>query len=343
MLSHRYIAEAPDLALSIYWAHLPEPRRVPFPMHKDDLDGIIRWRRRFVENEVAYDLLIAEAGCRSVMAGRKRSQLICGGAGIGKTNLVRILCHEAKIKCVIIEPRSYASLYHGLWIHREAALLALDDNDRLAKDAEMVNLVKQWTNPTGIVRYESVPLLKNAAKDTPDPNIPAPEFRVKPGCIWLANPDYTDEDNITPALRPHWDALVSRNLNPRLIRTANQQDVFDYTLDLMVRRYMLRRLGLTLDDSNVVLAFFLDNAEYLYEVTPRQAFNLANARRRLRQDRVLSDETWRTEAATYLKPRPVRRLDRPLGLRIIAPYERPTVTLPPGWRYPRSPAGGVTP
>ena len=301
-------------------------------MRKEDLDAIIRWRQRLAENEVAHDLLIAEAGCRSVIARRKRSQLVCGGAGIGKTELVKTLCREAKINCVIIEPRSYASLYQSLWIHREAALLVLDDNDRLAKDTEMVNLVKQLTNPAGIVRYDSVPIVKNAAKHMPDPNIPAPEFSVKPGCIWLANPDYTDEDNITPAMKPHWDALVSRNLNPRLVRTTNQQHVFDYTLDLMVRRYMLRRLGLTLEDSNVALGFFLDNAEHLYEVTPRQAFNLANARMRLRRDQVLTDDVWRAEAATYLKPKPMRRLDRPLGLRIIAPHQRPTVTLPPGWR-----------
>jgi len=51
-------------------------------MHKDELDAIIRWRRRLAENEVAHDLLIAQAGCRSVIAGRKRSQLICGGAGM---------------------------------------------------------------------------------------------------------------------------------------------------------------------------------------------------------------------------------------------------------------------
>jgi hypothetical protein len=266
-----------------------------------------------------------------VIAGRKRSQLVCGGAGIGKTNLVKTLCRDAKINCIVIEPRSYASLYQALWIHRNAALLALDDNDRLAKDPEMVNLVKQWTNPTGIVRYESVPILKNAAKDTPDPNIPRPEFKVRPGCIWLANPDYTNEDNITPAMKPHWDALVSRNLNPRLIRTANQQHVFDFTLYLILRRYMLRRLGLTLEDSNVVLAFFLDNAEFLYEVTPRQAFNLATARLCLRQDQVLTDENWATEAATYLKPTPVRQLDRPLALRIIPPHERPSVALPPDW------------
>jgi hypothetical protein len=301
-------------------------------MRKKDLDAIIQWRRRLVENEVAHDLLIAAAGCRSVIAGRKRSQLICGGAGIGKTELVKTLCREAKIDLAIIEPRSYASLYQALWVHRNAALLGLDDNDRLAKDPEMVNLVKQWTNPTGIVRYQSIPLLKNAGKEVPDPNIPLPEFRVKPGCIWLANPDYTDEDNISPAMKPHWDALVSRNLNPRLIRTANQQHVFDYTLDLIMRRYMLRRLGLSLADSNAVLTFFLDRADYLYEVTPRQAFNLANARKRLRQDQVLTDETWWAEAATYLKPTPVRRLDRPLGLCIIPPHERPTVALPPGWR-----------
>jgi hypothetical protein len=306
-------------------------------MHKEDQNAIIRWRRRLAENEVAHDLLIAAAGCRSVITRRKRSQLVCGGAGIGKTELLKTLCREAKIDCFAIEPRSYTSLYQGLWLHRDAALLVLDDNDRLAKDPEMVNLVKQWTNPTGIVRYQSVPILKNAAKATPDPDIPLPEFRVKPGCIWLANPDYTDEDNITPAMKPHWDALVSRNLNPRLIRTANQQHVFDYTLDLMVRRYMLRRLGLSLDDSNAVLAFVLDHADHLYEVTPRQAFNLANARRRLRQDQVLTDETWLAEAATYLKPKPVRRLDRPLGLRIAAPHERPTVALPPGWRLLRSP------
>ncbi len=306
-------------------------------MNKEDLDAIIRWRRRLAANEVAHDLQIAEAGCRSVIARRKRSQLICGGAGIGKTNLVKALCRAATIDCVVIEPRSYASLYHALWMHRDAALLALDDNDRLAKDPEMVNLVKQWTNPTGIVRYQSVPILKNAAKDEPDPNIPLPEFAVKPGCIWLANPDYTDEANIPPAMAPHWEALISRNLNPRLIRTANQQHVFDYTLDLMVRRSMLRGLGLTLEDSNVVLAFFLANAEHLYEVTPRQAFNLANARMRLRQDHVLTDELWLAEAATYLKPKPVRRLDRPLGFRIIPPHERPTVALPPGWRGPRLP------
>ncbi len=303
-------------------------------MRSDELDAIIRWRRRLADNEVAHDLLIAEAGCRSVITRRKRSQLICGGAGIGKTNLVKTLCREAKIDCVVIEPRSYASLYQGLWMHRNAGLLVLDDNDRLAKDTEMVNLVKQWTSPTGIVRYESIPILKNAAKDAPDPHVPLPEFKVKPGCIWLANPDYTNEDNITSAMMPHWQALVSRNLNPRLIRTANQQHVFDYTLDLIMRRYMLRRLGLTLEDSNVVLTFFLNRADYLYEVTPRQAFNLSIARLRLRQDQVLTDDTWLAEAATYLKPKPMRRLDRPLGLSIIPPHERPTVALPPGWRQP---------
>ena len=163
----------------------------------------------------------------------------------------------------------------------------------------------------------------------------------QPGCIWLANPDYTNEDNIPPAMKPHWDALVSRNLNPRLIRTANQQHVFDYTLDLIMRRYMLRRLGLSLTDSNAVLTFFLDRADYLYEVTPRQAFNLANARKRLRQDGILTEDIWLAEAATYLIPRPARRLDRPLDLRILPPHERPTVALPPGWRRPRKPAAST--
>src|ERR1700753_8188 len=105
MFSHRYIAEAPDLAIfHIFLGSIARTRRVPYLMR--DLDAIIRWRGRLAENEVAHDLVIAEAGCRSVIARRKRSQLVCGGAGIGKTELVKALCREAKINCVIIEPRS---------------------------------------------------------------------------------------------------------------------------------------------------------------------------------------------------------------------------------------------
>lgn len=70
-------------------------------------------------------------------------------------------------------------------------------------------------------------------------------------------------------MRGHWGALIDRGLNPRLLRTGGDHGLFEYCLDLMLNRDLLRNLQLKLTDANAVLWTVVLHAEFMQTLTRR--------------------------------------------------------------------------
>jgi hypothetical protein len=277
-------------------------------------DEFAFWRTVSQENnQLVRDRASAARMVAAVITGRKRIQMICGPAGLGKNHLVETEAKRHGIKKVIyISPETPAALFRDLWQYRDAMFVCINENEKIAGSSTMMNMLKLATVPPYAISYGVNYLRNNALKDQPDPDVPPPQIQIRSGLIWLANDDFTDDNNIKPAMREHWGALLDRGINPRLLRTGGDQALFEYVLDLMLNQNFLRNLQLKLDDANAVLRTVVLNAEYMQTLTPRSVELLALSRRNLNIDGRLSDSDWQFEVEARLAQKQMRRLNLPL-------------------------------
>lgn len=275
----------------------------------DDNEEFRFWRMiPHEKNQLVNDLRIADRMIEAVIAGRKRLQMLCSPGGLGKNHLLETVAKRHRIKLVFISPQTPISLYTKLWENRDTPLVCLNENERIAHNAAMINLVKLAVEDADVT-HENLQLLRNEQRDDPDPTLPPTRLS---GLIWLSNIDYTDETRITAAMRGHWGALIDHGLNPRLLRTGGDQGLFEYCLDLMLNRDFLRNLQLKLTDANAVLRTVVLHAEFMQTLTPRSIALLASARRELSLAGGLTAQDRDMEVGGMLSPRRLRALKLPV-------------------------------
>jgi hypothetical protein len=284
-----------------------------FLMPDDWQKSFIAWRGPLEDNEVWRAIDLAMCAAKSVIErgpNGPRGLAICGASGSGKDyNLVRIL-KQRQLPVLYLDTSSEAALVHFAWRHRYAQVVLVSDNGKLWQPAK-IDRVKHIIDP-GRVLYETAAVMANmrrptrsqhdamllAAKtdeereaiermDLRDPAIPENDFETHFALIWLSNIDYTDDKMIPLALRPHWQALLSRGINPRFIPSP-PRDLFIYALSLVLECSMLRGMHLRLEDANEVLRAFILKRGYLRDVSPRTIRNLAMLRMDLRNSNRLS-------------------------------------------------------
>jgi hypothetical protein len=211
----------------------------------------------------------------AVVAGHQKLQLICGGAGIGKTFAVEAKLKSLGVPIVPVSVNNEHSFVELLWRYGDAPAIFLDDSDQLANRPACANIAKTAFGQ-GHVTWES----RKAQAEGDPPR----HFKVRCGLIWCSNLDYTNEAVLHEKMHAHWRALLSRGLSPIWIDTSNPTEVFRYVVRLATNGRMLHKLCMSKVASEKAVALFIECRDYWNEITPRQMMHIASACRLFEKD-----------------------------------------------------------
>jgi hypothetical protein len=259
--------------------------------------------------------------------GKKTLQMFCSVAGMGKTEAIRRVMKKLGIEPHYASPSTAIGLCMDLWQHRNGAYFT-DDCDTLARSLACSNIAKMAFGAQRLVVCPTTKeIQRNEARridddDDYDPTIPPPTFKLESlfGMVWNSNQNYTDPKIVSADMAPHFQALVSRGLDPLWIPN-DPQSTFDYVLYMIVGKGMLRghRIGETngtnggfnLDTQNAVIHFLCKNALRLKEITPRMAHKLAMSRR--------NDPDWEQAWKEQLLVKPAHKIELPERIPHVGP------------------------
>ena len=247
-----------------------------------------------------------------VLTGKRSMQMFCSIPGMGKTEIVSRCMKKHGLTPHYSSPQNASALCRDLWTYRDSPYL-LDDIDNLARSEPCANVMKMAFGAQKLVicpvtniilkneEYRHAPHPKYAPNipETEEyrlqrhpkfnPNIPEPTFRLGPRArlIWSSNKNFADPNIIGKDMAADFAALVSRGLDPLWI-PHEPQDLFDYTLYMVVEKGMLRGHPIGSDGSkggfstaivDEVLRFWCEHASRLKEISLRAIWKLANSRR----------------------------------------------------------------
>jgi hypothetical protein len=270
-------------------------------------------RATATRNLIREQLDLVREAIRAVAHGHKRMQLIGSEPGLGKTFTTLQELRALGIRAENVAPANEAALVKTLYDHRDGKVLVLDDCDTLARSERVAGITKMAFGPTRTVVWDTVEARKNALKeghDDHDPNTPPPRFKVRCGLIWLTNVNFTDTaaNSVEKHMAAHFRALCSRGLDPIWIDTSNEQDLFQYCIWLGTEGNMLRSLRMSKSLSERAVAWFIENRDYLKEVSPRQLVRAAEMIQAVGEKaRLLQTLLW-NEQVRHLPGMPVPRL-----------------------------------
>jgi hypothetical protein len=272
---------------------------------RDDFRG---WRRPLDANGTYRGMDLARIGMEQVIEGKRRSLMVCGGSGCGKSYLLQRLLKAWNLPLLPpMDVATEAAMIKYAWRHRHARVVPVEDNSKMLRQETLIDRLKQMTDVPARLHYETDDVMTNMRRMTVaeqvlahlaetdpvkqrkilgaalrNPDIPESDFEVEFGMIITTNTNYTLPENIPPAMRPHWQAMLGRGLNPRWI-PDDAFDVFEYALHLVFEQSSFRALHLKLDDANAVLRAFIENRGHLTDVSPRTLRLMATLRKDLRQ------------------------------------------------------------
>jgi hypothetical protein len=214
---------------------------------------------------------------RAVAQGHKPMQMIGSEPGLGKTYITLQGLKALGIRVENVAPANDAAFVKTLYDHRNDEVLVLDDCDALARSERVAGIAKMAWGLSRLVIRDTVEARKNALADDckRDPTIPPPRFEVRCRLIWLTNIDFTDPANVEKHMAPHFRAMCSRGLHPIWIDTSDVEDLFRYCVSLVTDENMLRNLQLRKPDAEKAVAWFIENRNYLKEISPRCLVHIA--------------------------------------------------------------------
>jgi hypothetical protein len=214
---------------------------------------------------------------RAVAQGHKPMQMIGSEPGLGKTYITLQGLKALGIRVENVAPANDAAFVKTLYDHRNDEVLVLDDCDALARSERVAGIAKMAWGLSRLVVRDTVEARRNALADHSkrDPSIPPPRFEVRCRLIWLTNIDFTDPTNIEKHMAPHFRAMCSRGLHPIWIDTSDVEDLFRYCVSLVTDENMLRNLQLRKPDAEKAVAWFIENRNYLKEISPRCLVHIA--------------------------------------------------------------------
>jgi hypothetical protein len=228
-------------------------------------------------NGVREQLDMAREAIQAVARGHKPMQMIGSDPGLGKTYITLQGLKALGIRVENVAPANDAAFVKTLYDHRNDEVLVLDDCDALARSERVAGIAKMAWGLSRLVTRDTVEARKNALADDckRDPTIPPPRFEVRCRLIWLTNIDFTDPANVEKHMAPHFRAMCSRGLHPIWIDTSDVEDLFRYCVSLVTEENMLRNLQLRKPDAEKAVAWFIENRNYLKEISPQCLVHIA--------------------------------------------------------------------
>ena len=232
------------------------------------------------------------------IAGRIKSFIISGAAGVGKTFMLEQKLQEAddagqcnfealKGKCSAI------GLYMKMHELKEKGdILLLDDIDVFGNE-DVLNLLKAALD-TGERRVVS---WQTASTYLEDQGIPL-QFEFEGTVIFITNGDLDKEIERGTKIAPHVDALLSRSIYLDL-GVHTKREILCRVKEVVYNTDMMEKLGCTENDTEIMMKWVTDNVDGLRNVSIRTMLHLS--------DMYLTDPTDWQDSAEVTLLRPIRR------------------------------------
>lgn len=249
----------------------------PWDIHRNEV---------FIGVEAAKDIM------RDVAAGRRTLALIGGGTGVGKTYNLRQIARRHLIRHVPEDnPANAESLVSVTWQNRFWPVHALNECDHLLRAERSINVLKlMHETPRKCALYT-----KEAATNEEHQRSGSRQYRESiPPTIFLlgnlcrhiltTNLNYLDEAVTSHLPKEHWLALLRRGIDPAYIDTSNEMSLFQYVVHLGGDGKMLRAHQHTYDAASRAMAFYIQNATRLPDISAGRLSMIADTIRDGRLD-----------------------------------------------------------
>ena len=240
------------------------------------------------KNPTYQGVVKAESSVGDLAANRKTVGLICGGSGVGKTTIPRLIAKRHLIGFVPEDrPDNAAALVSMTWQNRMHPLHILNECNHLLRDPKTMNIIKllheeprrcvHWTiegkrnedyKERGSIQYrESIPPTSFPLDD------PVTHRRYARQ-LFTMNENYTDPEVTRLLPQEHWIALLRRGLDPVYIPTP-PRSLFEYVVWLSGEGRMLSNLQFNYPTSRDAIAFYVQNVNRLPEISPARVVMVA--------------------------------------------------------------------
>lgn len=212
-----------------------------------------------------------------VVAGKVRSMIVSGPAGIGKTYTIEGMLERAESENLIKYKKitgfvKATGLFKALWDNRfDNSVILIDDADSAFDDEIALNILKAALDSSKrrIISWASEKLFIDEMGEA-IPNT----FEYRGSMIFITNKNF--ETAITQAknLSPHFQALISRSFYIDL----NMNSTREYLIrmeDVLKNTDMAYTLGLTEYDTTYIMMYIRTNANRMRELSLRALLKLA--------------------------------------------------------------------
>ena len=213
-----------------------------------------------------------------VVAGRVRSMIVSGPAGIGKTYTIEGMLEAAQDENKIQYEKvsgfvKATGLFKTLWNNRhENCVILIDDADSAFDDEVALNLLKAAldTNKRRVISWRS----EKVFMDEVGEEIPS-SFEYRGSMIFITNKNFEQIIAQGKNIAPHFQALISRSFYIDL----NLDSVREYILrieDVLKSTDMAYTLGLSDSDTSYLVNYVKKNQNRMRELSLRMVLKMTN-------------------------------------------------------------------
>lgn len=242
---------------------------VPTVEHKTDAELISAQRNRFKT---------LDRMASGVVAGRVRSMIVSGPAGIGKTYTIEGILEAAESEGTIKYEKisgfvKATGLFKSLWNNRhENCVILIDDADSAFDDEVALNLLKAAldTNKRRMISWRSEKIFMDEVGD----EIPS-SFEYRGSMIFITNKNFEQIIAQGKAMAPHFQALISRSFYIDLNFESNREYILRIE-DILTSTDLAYTLGLTQSDTAYLIDFVKKNQKRMRELSLRVVLKMAN-------------------------------------------------------------------
>ena len=212
-----------------------------------------------------------------VIAGKVRSMIVSGPAGIGKTYTIEGMLERAEMDGEIKYKKitgfvKATGLFKALWENRhDNAVILIDDADSAFDDEVALNILKAALDSSKrrVISWASEKMFVDEMGEA-IPN----EFEYRGSMIFITNKNFENAIAQGKTMAPHFQALISRSFYIDL----NFGSTREYLLrieDVLKNTDMAYTLGLDEADTTFLVKYVRTNANRMRELSLRMVLKLA--------------------------------------------------------------------
>ena len=187
-----------------------------------------------------------------------------GIPGIGKTFILKKVCHELGVPLMPVVPKNAHSMVEVLYRHRDDPILVIDDaKTGFASAPDTAELLKSAFGPARMVVWDT----RMAGKKGNAPRT----FKVNTVLVWLSNFDTTETmDAINKESRDNFKAILSRS-GESIHVDAPPLDVYRYCIWLATYGEMWKanHIFISREATEKAIEWFTTNRNLIKELSPR--------------------------------------------------------------------------